>query len=43
MKRNLQKLTITPQESIYYSIVTKDSKTGFFSNDRLLLLATRQR
>jgi hypothetical protein len=35
---NIQKLSVSPKEDIFYSLVTKDSKTGFFSNDRLLIL-----
>lgn len=41
IRMNIQTLSLSPQQHIYYSLVTKDSKTGLFSNDRLLLLNTR--
>jgi hypothetical protein len=40
---NIQKLSISPKDEICYSLVTKDSKTGFFSNDRLLILNTKDK
>ena len=40
---NIQKLSISPKEDIFYSLVTKDSKSGFFSNDRLLILNARDK
>lgn len=43
MKTNIQKLNISSKHTLYYCIVTKDSKTGFFSNDRLLILNTKEK
>jgi hypothetical protein len=40
---SIQKLSISSKEDIYYSLVTKDSKSGFFSNDRLLILNSRDK
>ncbi len=35
---NIQQLSISPKHTLYYSLITKDSKSGFFSNERLLVL-----
>lgn len=37
----VQKLTVSSKDSVFYGLVSKDSKSGFFSNDRLLVLATK--
>lgn len=39
----VQKLTVSSKDSVFYGLATKDSKSGFFSNDRLLVLATKER
>jgi hypothetical protein len=43
LRMNIQKLSISNKEEIYYGLVSKDSKTGFFSNDRLLILNSKDK
>lgn len=40
---SVQKLSLSKREDIYYGVVTKDSKTGLFSNDRLLILNAKDK
>jgi hypothetical protein len=39
----ISKLSLSKKDDIYYGMVTKDSKTGLFSNDRLLVLNTKDK
>lgn len=39
----ISKLPVSKKDEIYYGVVSKDSKTGLFSNDRLLVLNSKDK
>ena len=43
IRMGVQKLSVNSKDSVFYGLVSKDSKSGFFSNARLLVLATKER
>ncbi len=43
LRMNISQLSISPKHTIYYSLITKDSKSGFFSNERMLVLNSKEK
>jgi hypothetical protein len=43
MKVILQRLTLPSKHEVCYNLVTKESKSGFFDNERLIVLNTKDR
>lgn len=43
LKVVIQKLSLSPHHEVYYNLATKESKSGFFNNDRLIILNTKDR
>lgn len=43
LKAVLQKLSLAPNHEVYYNLVSKESRSTFFNNDRLILLNTKDK